>query len=97
MTADNRYLFFVRAADANLLANSCGGTAPATSARTQKIVALLGAGTTPIPPTPAEAEFTQVAGADPPSLTRLAAPGAAALLVGLLGLLVFGRLGRTRR
>jgi hypothetical protein len=97
MTADNRYLFFVRAADANLLANSCGGTAPATSARTQKIVALLGAGTTPIPPTPAEAEFTPVAGADPPSLTRLAAPGAAALLVGLLGLLVFGRLGRTRR
>ena len=97
MTADNRYLFFVRAADANLLANRCGGTAPATSARTQKIVALLGAGTTPIPPTPAEAEFTPVAGADPPSLTRLAAPGAAALLVGLLGLLVFGRLGRTRR
>jgi hypothetical protein len=97
MTADNRYLFFVRAADANLLANSCGGTAPATSARTQKIVALLGAGSTPNPPTPAEAEFTPVSGADPPSLTRLAAPGAAALLVGLLGLLVFGRLGRTRR
>ncbi len=97
MTADNRYLFFVRAADPNLLANRCGGTAPATSARTQKIVALLGAGTSPIPPTPAEPTFTQVADAEPLSLTRLAAPGAAMLLVGLLGLLVFGSLGRSRR
>jgi hypothetical protein len=97
MTADNRYLFFVRANGDNLLANSCGGTGPATSAKTQKLVALLGEGRTPIPPTPEEAVFTPVAGADPLPLTRLAAPGAALLLLGLLGLMVFGVLGRSRR
>ena len=52
MTADTRYLFFVRVSDADLFANSCGGTGPAKSARTQKIVALLGPGSTPNPPTP---------------------------------------------
>jgi hypothetical protein len=97
MTADNRYLFFVRAQGDNLLANSCGGTGPATSARTQRLVALLGQGTTPVPPTPAKAEFESVEGAEPASLTRMAAPGAAMLVVGLLGLMVFGALGRSRR
>jgi hypothetical protein len=97
MTAGTRYLFFVRVSDPDLFANSCGGTGPAKSARTQKIVALLGPGTTPIPPTPEEATFTPVADAEPYSLTRLAAPGAAMVLVGLLGLMVFGALGRSRR
>jgi hypothetical protein len=97
ITADTRYLFFVRAQEANLLANKCGGTGPAKSTRTQKLEALLGPGTTPIPPTPAKPTFTPVSGAEPLPLTRLAAPGAAMLLVGLLGLMVFGALGRTRR
>jgi hypothetical protein len=97
LSPDNRYLFFVRANGANLLASSCGGTGPATSAKTQRIVALLGQGTTPVPPTPAEATYTSVAGAEPPSLARLAVPGAALLVIGLLGLMVFGALGRTRR
>jgi len=97
MTADDRYLFFVRSAGANLLANSCSGTGPATSARTQRIVALLGPGTTPIPPTPAPATFEPVADAEPPELPRLLVPGAAMVLVGLLGLMIFGALGRSRR
>jgi hypothetical protein len=97
MTADTRYLFFARVSDANLFANSCGGTGPATSALTQRIVALLGPGTTPIPPTPEEATFTQVADAEPYPLTRLVAPGAAMVLVGLLGLMLLGALGRSRR
>jgi hypothetical protein len=99
MTADTRYLFFVRVSEADaadLFANSCGGTGPAKSARTQKIVALLGPGSTPNPPTPEEATFTPVAGAEPATLTRLAAPGAAMVVVGLLGLMVFGALGRSR-
>ncbi len=97
MTADTRYLFFVRDNDPNLLANKCGGTGPAKSTKTQKVVALLGPGTTPIPPTPEKATFTRVADADPPSLSQLAAPGAAMVLLGLLGLMVFGALGRSRR
>ena len=97
MTADTRYLFFVRANEANLLADKCGGTSPARSARTQKIVALLGPGSTPIPPTPEDATFTPVADAEPLPLTRLAAPGAAMVVIGLLGLMVFGALGRSRR
>ena len=97
MTADTRYLFFARVADADLFANSCGGTGPATSALTQRIVALLGPGSTPIPPTPEEATFTEVADAEPYPLTRLVAPGAAMVLVGLLGLMLLGALGRSRR
>ncbi len=97
MTADTRYLFFVRKADPNLIANSCGGTGPATSALTQRIVALLGPGSTPTPPTPEKATFTQVADAEPYRLTRLVAPGAAMVLVGLLGLMILGALGRSRR
>jgi hypothetical protein len=97
LTADTRYLFFVRANGANLLANQCGGTGPAKSAKTQKVIALLGPGDTPIPPTPEEAVFTRVEDAEPLPLTRLAAPGAAMVLLGLLGLMVFGVLGRSRR
>ncbi len=96
LTADNRYLFFVRANGSNLLANRCGGTGPATSARTQKVIALLGPGSTPALPTPPPPTFTPVAGAEPRPLTTIAAPGAALLLVGLLGLMVFGALGRSR-
>jgi hypothetical protein len=97
MTADTRYLFFVRANEPNLLADKCSGTGPAKSTKTQKVIALLGPGTNPIPPTPEEAEFTEVADAEPLPLTRLAAPGAAMVVLGLLGLMIFGVLGRSRR
>jgi hypothetical protein len=97
MTAGARYLFFVRANEANLLADKCSGTGPAKNTKTQKVIALLGPGTTPIPPTPEEAKFTEVADAEPLPLTRLAAPGAAMVVLGLLGLMIFGALGRSRR
>ena len=38
-----------------------------------------------------------MAHADPPALTRLLAPGAALLIISLLGLLVVGRLAAVRR
>src|SRR3954452_13440448 len=90
LAADNRYLFFVEAHGSSLLATRCGGTQPARSVQTQKLIALLGPGRTPQPPTPEKAVFTPVADADPVPLTRMAAPGAALVLVGLLGLMVFG-------
>jgi hypothetical protein len=97
VTAESRYLFFVRVNEPNLLANRCGGTGPAKNSKTQRVEAILGPGSTPIPPMPEEAEFTRVADAEPPPLTRLAAPGAAMVVVGLLGLMIFAALGRSRR
>jgi hypothetical protein len=98
LTSGTRYLFFVRVNDESaLLADQCGGTGLAKNSKTQKVKAILGPGTNPTPPKPEEATFERVADSDPPELTRLAAPGAAMVLVGLLGLMVFGALGRKRR
>jgi hypothetical protein len=55
----------------------------------------LGSGKPAQNPRPPAATFTKVAGAEPMSLTRLLAPGAAVVIVCLLGLVVVGR--STRR
>jgi hypothetical protein len=98
MSAGNRYLFFVRTNDESVfVADKCGGTGPAKSSKTEKVKAILGPGTNPTPPEPEAATFERVGDSEPPTLTRIAAPGAALVLVGLLGLMVFGALGRSRR
>ncbi|HEU5036190.1 MAG TPA: hypothetical protein VFT70_04250 [Nocardioides sp.] len=71
------------------------GAAPATGARVAKVERLLGPGTSPTPPEKVEATLTLVAG-EPTSLSRLAAPGVALVIVGLLGLLLVAGLGRRR-
>jgi hypothetical protein len=87
-----RYIFFVTEDGSRLIATPA--TAKATHALTDKVVARLGDGVQPHPLPPATATFTKVADASPPSLSRLLAPGAALVIVSLLGLLVVGRLGR---
>lgn len=94
LPADKRYVFFVRVDNSELNANSCGGTARASDKLVNKVESLLGGGRAPIAPKPAKAAFTQVGDDATTSLTRLAAPGAALSLLGLLGLIVVRRLGR---
>jgi hypothetical protein len=94
LAQDKRYLFFVTEEGSQLRATTA--TARATHALTQKVVARLGDGAVPKPTPPTTAEFTKVADASPPALSRMLAPGAALLIVSLLGLLVLARVGRTR-
>jgi hypothetical protein len=92
LTAGGRYIFFALERGSRLMATTA--TAKATPKLTRQVVAKLGSGAQPEPNPPATATFTKVAHADPPPMSRLLAPGAALLLVSLLGLLVAGRLGR---
>ena len=97
MRIDHSYVFFVTEAGAELRADRCGGTAPADAKYVGQVEDLLGAGTPVGAAPPAEnppPEFTRVDGAEPETLTRMAAPGVALALVGLLGLVVVRRATR---
>jgi hypothetical protein len=90
-----RYIFFVTEDGSRLVSTSA--TAKATAKLTRKVVGKLGSGEQPHKPVSTTATFTTVADARPASLTRLLAPGAALLIVSLLGLLLVGRVGRRAR
>lgn len=96
LAADENYTFFVRLQGEVLMAAPCGGTSRTRPALTAQLEALYGEGMAPTPaPTPVEAEITPVAAAaEPADLSRALAPGAAMVLIGLLGLMLFRRLGR---
>ena len=91
----SEYLWFATTDGDRLATTADSGTAPATASRVQQVEDLLGTGTSPTPPEPVEETFTPVAG-ERASVTRLAAPGVALVLVGLLGLVLVAALGRRR-
>lgn len=92
---DESYVFFVAARGTELRADQCGGSGRATDRRIAQIENALGQGTQlNAEPAPTEVSFMPVDDGAPQSLTRLAAPGAALVLIGLLGLLVVRRASR---
>lgn len=72
----------------------CDGTRPLRQRDLERVQRLLGVGERLPAPDPQKAVLTPVQTEQPEEFTRLAAPGAAAVLLGLLGLAVVGRLNR---
>ncbi len=91
------YLFFATARDAGFRAGSCGGSRPATDDAVADVEAVLGTGRQMVPDgAKPELVLTEVETAAPQTVGRLAAPGVAIALLGLLGL-VFVRVAGSRR
>jgi hypothetical protein len=94
LSVNTEYMFFVTGTGEPWVATGTSGTRPNNETVVAHVDRLLGEGSPPIQPTPETAEFTPVNTDEPQSLSRLAAPGGALILVGLLGLLVVRGLSR---
>lgn len=99
LPTDKTWLFFVNGDGARFSGNACHGSERATSALLRRVERVLGSGGTVVVPEPERPplEWTELETTTPPPLGRLVAPGAAASLVGLLGLAAVGRARRRPR
>ena len=97
LPAGTEYVFFAKGRDTGFRAARCGGSQPLDVAFQREVEALLGAGRAVVPERENPVvELAPVNTSEPRSVTRVAAPGAALTLVGLLGL-VLVRVARSRR
>ena len=93
LKADRRYVVLAQTKKGSLVADACSGTARATDSLRKQVTRVLGKGESLGPTSGVDTKPTYEStdlGA-PASMTRLAAPGVAAILVGLLGLLLVRR------
>lgn len=88
---DERLLLLVRDGHVGL----CTGSRPATTKVVQQVQRQLGVGEKMPAPPPREASRVRIESSEPVDFGRLAAPGGAMVLVGLLGLAVVSRLNRS--
>lgn len=90
------WVFFVNGSGAKFFGNTCQGSERATSALLRRIEQQLGSGHVVVEPAPEPPplSWTEHDTTEPAALGRLLAPGAAATIVGLLGLVVVGRARR---
>ncbi len=88
------YIFLVTGDTPPYAATSCGGSGPANAKRLSEIETVLGEGEDIAAPAPPAPSMTKVEESAPAPVARLAAPGGALVLVGLLGMFFVGRLAR---
>ncbi len=94
LNQDQDYLVFARDDRSRLVSEECYGTTRARSGTLTQVEKALGPGEAyqPPEPEPVEPTYTRVQSDDtPPEFVRIAAPGAAMVLVGLLGWIVVRR------